>query len=91
MKDFSYTLNKELLENILESMLIEESHYTIGVDTYDKNCLVYCLVRKVGKAIEVLLCKKMRNRTKFEKEVKNLAKYFNADIFKEDNERRTSI
>ena len=58
-------------------------YYALGVDTYDKNSLAYCLTRKIDGNIEILLCKKMKDEIEFEQEVKNLAKYFNADTFRE--------
>ena len=54
--------------------------YTIGVDTYDKNFPTYCLCRLKGETVEVLLSKTMRDEKEFEREVQDLAKYFNADI-----------
>jgi hypothetical protein len=54
----------------------------MGVDTYDKDALAYCLSRKVDGVIEILLCKTMRDEKEFKQEVENLAKYFNADVFR---------
>lgn len=49
--------------------------YTIGVSSN-----AYCLARKIGDDVEVLLSKAMINQKEFEEEVSNLAKYFNAVI-----------
>ncbi len=52
--------------------------YHIGIDTYDKDNLAYCLTRTIDKVTEVLLLKRMKDETAFNEEVDNLAKYFNA-------------
>jgi len=60
----------------------EISKYVIGVDTYDHSSMSYCLVKKVGEKMEVMLSKRMFDKEEFDEEVKNLAKYFNAKIVK---------
>ena len=66
---------------LLDKATIKQPKYVMGVDTYDKDTLAYCLSRKVDGVIEILLCKKMRDEKEFKQEVENLAKYFNADVF----------
>lgn len=74
----SSVFNKELIE---KAMTTDKPYYAIGVDTYDKDNLAYCLTRKIGDTIEVLLSKVSREETEFRQEVENLAKYFEADVF----------
>ena len=67
---------------LLEKATIKQPEYVMGVDTYDKDALAYCFVRKVdGVFFEIMLSKKMRDEKEFKQEVENLAKYFNADVF----------
>jgi len=66
-------------------MTTNKPYYAIGVDTYDKDNLAYCLTRKIGDTIEVLLSKVSREETEFKQEVENLAKYFEADIFESED------
>ena len=54
----------------------------MGVDTYDKDALAYCFGRKVDGVFEIMLSKTMRDEKEFKQEVENLAKYFNADVFR---------
>lgn len=70
------------IQNIeMQKESAKDISYAIGVDTYNKDCLTYCLVRKnIGGIAEVLLLKKMNNRKDFDEEVGNLAKYFNATV-----------
>ncbi len=75
----SFVFDKELIE---KAMTTDKPYYAIGVDTYDKDNLAYCLTRKMGDTIEVLLSKVSREETEFLQEVDNLAKYFDADVFK---------
>lgn len=74
----SFVFDKELIE---KAMTTDKPYYAIGVDTYDKDNLAYCLTRKIGDTIEVLLSKVSRKETEFRQEVENLAKYFEADVF----------
>lgn len=67
---------------LLEKLTIKQPYYAMGVDTYDKDALAYCLSRKVDGVVEILLCKTMRDETEFKQEVENVAKYFNADVFR---------
>lgn len=59
-----------------------EPEYFMGVDTYDKEMNAYCLTRRVDGATEVLLSKVIKDENDFEKEVENLAKYFNAKVLR---------
>lgn len=74
----SFLFDKELIE---KAMTADKPYYAIGVDTYDKDNLAYCLTRKIGDTIEVLLSNVSREETEFRQEVENLAKYFDADVF----------
>lgn len=69
-------------KDLLEKATIKQPEYVIGVDTYGKDALAYCFGRKVDGVVEILLCKTMRDETEFKQEVENLAKYFNADVFR---------
>ena len=69
-------------KSLLEEATIKQPYYAIGVDTYVKDALSYCLSRKVDGVIEILLSKTMRDENEFKQEVENLAKYFNADVFR---------
>ena len=69
-------------KDLLEKATIKQPYYAMGVDTNDKDALAYCLSRKVDGVVEILLCKTMRDETEFKQEVENLAKYFNADVFR---------
>ena len=69
-------------KSLLDKAIIKQPYYAIGVDTNDKNALAYCLSRKVDWVVEILLCKTMRDEAEFKQEVENLAKYFNADVFR---------
>ena len=74
----SFMFDKELIEKAITT---DKPYYAIGVDTYDKDNLAYCLTRKIGDTIEVLLSKVSREETEFRQEVENLAKYFEAEVF----------
>ena len=67
---------------LLEKATIKQPEYVIGVDTYDKDTLAYCFGRKVDGVFEIILAKTMRDEKEFKQEVENLAKYFNADVFR---------
>ena len=69
-------------KSLLEKATIKQPEYVMGVDTYDKDALAYCLSRKVDGVVETLLCKTMRDEIEFKQEVENLVKYFNADVFR---------
>ena len=72
--------DKDMIE---KAMTADKPYYAIGVDTYDKDNLSYCLTRKIDGVIEVLLSKTMsEDEIEFKQEVDNLAKYFDADVFK---------
>jgi hypothetical protein len=74
----SFLFDKNLIE---KAMTADKPYYAIGVDTYDKDNLAYCLTRKIDGVIEILLSKVSRGETEFRQEVENLAKYFEADVF----------
>ena len=67
---------------LLDKSTIKQPEYVIGVDTYDKDALAYCFGRKVDGVFEILLCKTMCDEKEFKQEVENLAKYFNANVFR---------
>jgi len=67
---------------LLEKAIIKQPEYVMGVDTYDKNALAYCFGRKVDGVLEIMLSKTIRDEEEFKQEVENLAKYFNADVFR---------
>jgi predicted RNA-binding protein with PUA domain len=72
----SFLFDNDLLEKVVKP------EYVVGVDTYDKNNLAYCFGRKVDGVFEIMLSKIMRDENEFKQEVENLAKYFNADVFR---------
>lgn len=69
-------------KTMLEKATIKQPEYVIGIDTYDKDALAYCFGRKVDGVFEIMLAKTMRDEKEFKQEVENLAKYFNADVFR---------
>ena len=69
-------------KSLLEKATIKQPEYVMGVDTYDKDALAYCFGRKVDGVFEIMLSKTMRDKNEFKQEVENLAKYFNADVFR---------
>jgi Rod binding domain-containing protein len=69
-------------KSLLEKVTIKQPEYVMGVDTYDKDALAYCFGRKVDGVFEIMLTKTMRDENEFKQEVENLAKYFNADVFR---------
>lgn len=69
-------------KSLLEKATIKQPEYVMGVDTYDKDALAYCFGRKVDGVFEIMLSKTMRDENEFNQEVENLAKYFNADVFR---------
>ena len=77
----SYIFDKDMLQAQLNK--IERLTYTIGVDTWE--IPTYCLVRNQDGIVTTLLLKQMKDRDKFDEEVKNLSKYFNAEIYREGN------
>lgn len=68
---------------LLDKSSIKQPYYAIGVDTYDKEHLAYCLVKELNGVSEILLLKTMSNESEFNQEVDNLAKYFNANVFRD--------
>lgn len=69
-------------KSLLEKATIKQPEYVMGVDTYDKYALAYCFGRKVDGVFEIMLAKTMRDEKEFKQEVENLAKYFNANVFR---------
>lgn len=67
---------------LLEKATIKQPEYVMGIDTYDKDALAYCFGRKVDGVFEIMLTKTMSDEKEFKQEVENLAKYFNADVFR---------
>ena len=65
-------------EVFLKKEEVPEISYTMGIDVWDTPN--YCLVRKCGDAIEIVLQKSLNDEIEFKKEVINLAKYFDANI-----------
>jgi hypothetical protein len=67
---------------LLDKNIIKQPEYIMGVDTYDKDALVYCFGRKIDGVFEIMLTKTMRNETEFNQEIENLVKYFNAEVIR---------
>lgn len=67
-------------KSVFDSLDVKKAEYVIGVDTYDKDALAYCLGRRVDGVFETLLSRTMSNESEFNQEVQNIAKYFNAEI-----------
>lgn len=61
---------------------VVKAEYFMGVDTYDKEMNAYCLTKRVDGITEVLLSKVIKDENSFEKEVENLAEYFNAKVLR---------
>lgn len=74
-------MEPETIFNIDSSKIVEPKYF-IGTDTYDKDVAAYCLVRRIGTSSDIILSKTMKNDKKFNLEVKNLTKYFNAILIK---------
>jgi len=71
--------------DLLRKQMMMESRYSIGVDVGDEES-AYCLIRShrnFGTGSEVVLCNVQADRVSFEEEVRNLAKYFDAEIIGE--------
>lgn len=79
MIENGFMFNKALLKIQMD----KKPRYVIGVDSYNKDALAYCLGKELDGSFEVLLAKTIRNKMRFEEEVQNLAKYFGADIISE--------
>lgn len=75
----SYVFDRKLLDKLKG----DKPTYSIGVDTYDKKALAYCLCKTNDGKMEILLAKTMRVEKEFKQEVENLSKYFNATIYGE--------
>lgn len=73
----SYLFDKSLLEKAT----IKQPKYMIGVDTFNKDALAYCFIRKVDGVFEIILDKTMRDEKEFNQEVENLVKYFDATLY----------
>lgn len=80
-KNLSPEERKQLWIN--EGVIIKKPQHFIGVDSFD-GVNSYCLARKLhDDTVEILMSKQISSDYIFEKEVENLAKYFNAEILKE--------
>jgi hypothetical protein len=77
------------LKTIKQLELTEKPIYMIGVSTYDKKVLAYCLTRKHKEKTEVVLLNQRNDEKEFKKEVNNLAKYFEATIIEEFDNKTT--
>lgn len=75
----SYIFYRKLLNKLKG----KKPTYSIGVDTYDKKTLAYCLCKNLNGTMEILLAKTMNKEKEFKQEVENLSKYFNATIYGE--------
>jgi hypothetical protein len=75
-----------------EKEIIGGVKYVIGIDSAEGTKLSYCLMRKEmhDNSNNLILCKTIDNKDEFKREVENLAKYFNAEIWKEFNETPTT-
>ena len=67
--------------NTIKDKIIEPEYF-MGVDTYDKEMNAYCFTRRVDGVTEILISKVIKDENDFEKEVENLAKYFNAKVIR---------
>lgn len=67
---------------LLGKATIKQPEYVMGIDTCDKDALAYCFGRKVDGVFEIMLTKTMSDEKEFKQEVENLAKYFNANVFR---------
>jgi len=76
-------MNNPFDKKLLSSHIIKPSVFKIGIDTYDKNVNAYCLTNVASNT--VVLSKVIRDENDFNTEVYNLAKYFNAEIIKENH------
>lgn len=76
--------NKYLFDNKLMSKARKiKTNFYIGIDTYKGSPNCYCLSKDTNGVIEILLAKQIWSEEEFNTEVKNLSKYFNATIIKE--------
>jgi len=74
-------LNKKILSRLAE-LSKDSPRHVIGA-FYDEPLYGYCLATRQGDNINILLSKIMKDKVKFEQEVENLAKYFNATILEQ--------
>lgn len=76
-------LSDNLLNKLMDAKLaVSKSEFRIAVSNY-QGIHSYCLTLKTVSDFHFLLCKSVKNKREFEREVDNLAKYFNAVILKE--------
>lgn len=77
--------NSELINKKIGGLSFSSPVYTIGIDTVNKKQMSYCLCKISGESMEILLAKTISKEAEFKRQVKNLSKYFNADIIEEEN------
>ncbi len=74
----NHVFDKEFFNHIST----DKCEYLIGIDTYDKYVSAYSLCRIINGKIEILLVKSITDKKEFKEQVKNLSKYFSAEIIK---------
>lgn len=87
MKNIDKVYNSRLIEE-WERFKAAKIEYVLAVDATFDNVRSYCLTRIiVGVKAEIILTKSVietkefkKDKSEFQEEVKNLAKYFNAEI-----------
>lgn len=86
MKKYKINISGEFVFDpaLLDKLKGQPPSYSIGVDTCDINSLAYCFCKHIDGKTEILLTKTMIHKEQFNEEVENLAKYFNAQIFKNE-------
>lgn len=75
-----FLFDSSVIQKRIEEINSDPPVFVMGTDVCDPQISSYCLVRKTKTNSDILMCKSMRDKKKFEKEVKNLAKYFNATL-----------
>ena len=74
-QDNYFVFDKDHLKNFKTN-----TKYVIGADVADEDVFVYNLYRVSGDSIEILLSKRMLDKSEFKDEVKNLKSYFNSEL-----------
>lgn len=78
-KEGSKGLSNDLL---IADRQIQKSKYSIGIDTDEQGIFSFCLGREINGVTEILLSETIYDEEYFKEKVKNLAKYFNATVFR---------